>query len=172
MAGREGTADRRTVTCPRARRIDAPAAAVWREVADWGAIARWGLPFTRVDLAVDRGRPVRRLVTDRGTIAERLAWCRPDERRLAFVITEGAPFGIDDYRAEVAVEPLLTPGLDQRAAGACRLSWVGTFTVPTADAARAEQWFVKAIDGVLAAVARTTEARAESAPPATPWQRS
>jgi hypothetical protein len=108
--------------------FDAPAAAVWRLLTDWGGIAGW-MPDGYIRSLRLEGQgigAIRHLVTGQGVeLAERLDALDESAGTLALSMVGALPWELLSYRASAR----LTRVSDSR----CRLDWTGTFEMPAGD---------------------------------------
>ncbi len=111
--------------------LNAPAATVWKTLADFGAPARYLKAVERCELQRHDGGTERTLyLKGGGTIRERLVLSNDQERALRYTIVE-SPLPVNDYVSTVRVEAL--------GDGRCRVIWTSTFDARDAsdDEARA-----------------------------------
>lgn len=99
--------------------LNAPAAAVWQTVGDFGAAARYLDAVERCDLKDSRHGTERVLhLKDGGTVRERLVLASDDDQALRYTIVE-SPLPVNDYVSTVRVD-----ALDDEH---CRVTWASTF---------------------------------------------
>ena len=99
--------------------LNAPAAAVWQTVGDFGAAARYLDAVERCDLQDSRHGTERVLhLKDGGMVRERLVLASEDDQALRYTIVE-SPLPVNDYVSTVRVD-----ALDDEH---CRVTWASTF---------------------------------------------
>jgi hypothetical protein len=98
--------------------IDAPAAAVWDIVRDFGGVQRWSPPDVRCELEGSGVGAVRTITSDAFTIRERLESFDEAGRTLSYAITD-SPIPMRNYLATMVV----AADGPQRT----RLTWSSTF---------------------------------------------
>ncbi|MFD4989009.1 SRPBCC family protein [Streptomyces sp. NPDC058374] len=101
------------------RTMDRPAGAVWREIADFPALAAWH-PAIASSAPHPDGPHLRALVTTDGTeITEELLLDDGARMTQEYAFT-AHPFPVTDYRARIAVRP--------EGDARCSVTWTATFS--------------------------------------------
>ncbi|MET7507014.1 SRPBCC family protein [Streptomyces albidoflavus] len=114
------------------RVLDRPAAAVWREVGDFPALAAWHPGIASCTAHPDNPR-VRDLVTTDGTRLTEALHARDDTAMTLEYGFVAHPFPVTDYRARMEVNP--------EGGERCSVTWTATFRPVEGDgAALAEQF--------------------------------
>jgi len=90
--------------------FDAPPAAVWAVVGDFGGLPAWSRAVQKCELEGSGVGCHRLLTTAAGQVRERLEVWDPEARRLAYSIVSGSSLPVRDTLAAISVTPLQAGG--------------------------------------------------------------